>query len=126
MDKATTPEVRTKATVPIKVDATIQGQGLFNSDGTERLYLIVSKAKVHGLKYEYDKKLPITVVVGNKEYEGTLGSRANLAHLYVGSKLTDANGEVFKQTHVLMNNGYTKNQKVLISVTDANRIVLEK
>ena len=106
------------------VEAKIQGQGLFLSDGQERLYLIVSKKKQHGIKYELGKKLPITVVIGGKEYKSTIGARANLAHLFVGSILTDVNGEEHKQTHVLLKNGYTKNQDVYISVTGGNKILL--
>jgi hypothetical protein len=107
------------------VEAKIQGQGLFYPDGKERLYLIVSKKTQHGIKFELGKQLPITVVIGGKEYKGTIGARSNLAHLFVGSILTDVNDKKHKQTYVLLENGYTKNKDVYISVTGANKIVLE-
>lgn len=97
------------------IEATVVGQGLFYTDGTERLYIHILKSLNHGLPNKEGKQVPITVEIGGSEYRGTLGSRTNLQYLYVGAKLWDTNGKEYKQTYLLRDNGFIKGQHVPVS-----------
>lgn len=107
----------------MKINAIINGQGTHYADGTERLYLHILKSQDHGLPIKDGKRVPITFVIGSKEYRGTLGSRSNLIYLFLTTSLLDSDGKEHKQTYLLRDNCFSKGQHVQVTVT-GNRIIL--
>ena len=108
------------------IEAIVTGQGLplnKTKNSPERLYLLIKKTTEHGLPIKDGEQMSITIVIGGIEYSGELSRRSNFHSIFLKSRLRNQEGMVHQQTHLLLNNGFSKNQRVLLSIT-GNRIIL--
>lgn len=110
------------------IEAIVTGQGLplhkSKINSPERLYLLIKKSTEHGLPIKDGEQMPITINIGGVEYRGELSRRANLHSIFLKSRLWDQEGKVYQQTHLLMDHGFSKNQRVQLTVNESRFVLL--
>jgi hypothetical protein len=94
----------------------LRGLSQFYADGLERMEICIDKRRAAPLPYRNNTRVPITLKVGKGQYEAGLRSTPKLPVVWISPDLRDSRGSKVSLARVMMNNGFTKNQRVFLEV----------
>ena len=94
----------------------IRGLSQFYADGLERMEIGINRHQAEPLPYQDNLRIPITLHVGNEQYEAGLRATPNMPVVWVSPDLRDNHGNKVTLARVLTNNGFTRNQRVYLEV----------
>lgn len=94
----------------------IRGLSQFYADGLERMEIWIDKRQAAPLPYRDNTRIPITLKVGNEQYEAGLRSTPKLAVVWISPDLRDNHGSKVSLARVIINHGFSKNQRIYLEV----------
>ena len=94
----------------------IRGLSQFYTDGLERMEIWINKRQAAPLPYRDNKRIPITLKVGNEQYEAGLRSTPKFAVVWISPDLRDNHGSKVSLARVIINKGFSKNQRIYLEV----------
>jgi hypothetical protein len=95
--------------------AKVRAPGGRYTDGAERLEIWVPKADAGGLPAEEGRRVPFTLVVGERRVTAGLRRTADCPYVWVCPDVLDETGRDTKPAHVLASAGVAKNQAVFLT-----------
>ena len=94
----------------------VRGLSQFYADGLERMEIWIDKRHAAPLSYQDNIRIPITLKIGNEQYEAGLRATPNISVVWISPDLRDNHGRKVSLARVIINNGFTKNQKIYLEV----------
>ena len=94
----------------------VRGLSQFYTDGLERMEIWINKRQADPLPYQDNTRIPITLKIGNEEYEAGLRTTPNMPVVWISPDLRDNRGKKISLAQVIINNGFTKNQRIYLEV----------
>jgi len=94
----------------------VRGLSQFYADNLERVEILIDKRHAAPLPYKDNTRIPITLRVGNEQYDAGIRSTPKLPVVWISPDLRDNKGKKVSLAHVVMSNGFTKNQRIYLDV----------
>ncbi len=94
----------------------IRGLSQFYADGLERMEIWIDKRHAAPLPYRDNTRIPITLKVGKEQYDAGLRSTPKLSVVWISPDLRNNNGKKVSLACVIINNGFSKNQRIYLEV----------
>jgi hypothetical protein len=99
-----------------KTSAHIRGLGQPYVDGLERKEIWINKRDAIVFPYQENLRIPIDLIVGNQSYEAGLRTTPNQQIVGICPDLRDNAGKKVSLARVLEDNGFGKNQEIILEV----------
>ena len=97
----------------------IRGLSQFYPDGLERMEIWIDKRHAAPLPYQENTRIPITLKIGNEQYDAGLRSTPKMPVVWISPDLRDSHGRKVSLARVIINNGFRKNQRIYLEVDDS-------
>lgn len=94
----------------------IRGLSQFYTDGLERMEIWIDKHHAAPLPYRENTRIPITLKVGNEQYDAGLRSTPKMPVVWISPDIRDNHGRKVSLARVIINNGFIKNQRIYLEV----------
>jgi len=100
----------------VEIIGAIRGLGQQCPDRLECLEIRVNKKRGQGLPNKDRKRVPITLLIGSRQYSAGIRSTPNNTYIWICRDVRDENNEKVSLASALKLNGFKKNQKVVLKV----------
>ena len=109
-----------------RIRGAVRGTGHIYPDKRESLEIWVNKEEAEGLPYRDHTRVDINLFVGSSRYRSGLRSKPpKTPYVWICPDLRDANGQKVSLAKVLDENGFEKNDRVVL-IVDGKDIHLER
>ena len=96
--------------------AHIRGLSQYYVDGLERMEIVIDKKTASPIPYQDRLRIPIKLKVGGQHYDAGIRTTPNMSVVWISPDLRDNQDKKISLARVLINNGFSKNQKVRIEL----------
>ena len=101
----------------VHIHGAVRGTGgIYVDDKREHLEIWVDKKDAEGLPYQYHTRVSINLFVGSSKYRGGLRSKPKTPYVWICPDLRDANNQKASLARVLDEDGFEKNDRVMLIV----------
>jgi hypothetical protein len=112
--------------MPQKTSAHIRGLGQTYPDGLERKEIWIKKKDAIIFHYQENLRIPIDLRVGKQSYAAGLRTTPKQQIIYICPDLRDSTGKNISLASVLENNGFSKNQEIILEVAGRTVRIIPK
>ena len=100
-----------------RIHGAVRGTGgEYVDDKREHVEIWVDKKDAVGLPYQYHTRVGINLFVGNSRYRSGLRSKPKTPYVWICPDLRDTNDQKVSLARVLDENGFEKNDRVVLIV----------
>ncbi|MDP3296916.1 MAG: hypothetical protein Q8N09_04890 [Thermodesulfovibrionia bacterium] len=97
-------------------EGNVRGLSQFYVDGLERMEIWINKNNAHPIPYHDNLRTPTTLHIGDRFFEAGVRTTPNVNVVWICPNLQDNQGHKVSLARVLTDNGFQKNQRVIINV----------
>jgi hypothetical protein len=95
------------------VHGVIRGMSLYYANGLERIYIAVDKGMAGDLPHQDHQRIEVILLVGKRRHRVGIRTTPRDSYVWIGPHLDDGTP---KLAELLEEEGFTKNQRVLLHV----------